>query len=101
MQATSSGEVGKADQRGETRAYRRIAVQVPIAVRRFGNQVWQYRGVCTDLSPAGLGAEVAAVFKVGEVLEVSLPEGDKQNCYAARVVFRNSGNHYGMCFLKA
>jgi hypothetical protein len=59
----------------------------------------QSEGLCTQLSPAGFSADVPAVLRVGEVvnIEMQVPGMSELLEVAARVTYRNSF-HYGFYF---
>jgi hypothetical protein len=77
----------------------RTSVRTPLELRRFGHARWEYRGVSTDVCPAGLGVDVGASLTVGEVVELRFLDSDSQTCHRVRVVYRNNQHHYGVKFL--
>jgi len=84
-----------------TRLHKRLAVNAEVEVRRFGQEHWHYRGICTDISEGGLGLRLDLVLQVGEVIEVRFPGGEEDTPYRARVIYRKNTSHYGIKFLQS
>lgn len=71
---------------------------VPMRVRRDGFLgTSESDGVCTQLTPSGLVAEVPAVLYVGELVKVELQLSDEPVRVDARVTYRNHFR-YGFYF---
>jgi hypothetical protein len=98
MEPAFSAKVDQLGVKQENRVHPRRSERMPFRIRRLGSGSWEFDAVCTDHSENGIGADVAAVFSVGEVLELCW-DGAEHTCQA-RVVYRVNGSHYGMCFLK-
>ena len=85
----------------DPREEERAGVQTPVELRRFGHFSWEFRGVITDLSSAGIGVDVPAILTVGQVVEMRFMNSDSMVTHRVRIVYRNNERHYGMQFLDA
>ena len=77
----------------------RQAVEAKVQLRRLGSERWEFEGRTTDLSLHGLGAEIPAVFAVGEVVEMRFCDAEDEIVNRLRVAYRNNMWHYGMQFV--
>jgi len=84
-----------------TRLNKRLTINTAVEVRRFGQEHWNHRGVCTDISEGGLGFQLDLVLQVGEVVELRFPTADENIEYRARIIYRRDGHHYGVRFLES
>ena len=81
----------------ERRRYERLSCNTPVRLRRFEQSHWR-DGVCTNISPGGIGLHTEEVLAVGEIVDVELLEPDRATGFQGRVLYRQS-QHYGLSFL--
>jgi hypothetical protein len=70
-----------------------------VRLRRFEQSHWR-EGICTNISPGGIGLQTDEVLTVGEILDVELLQPGQATGFQGRVMYRQS-QHYGLAFLDA